>query len=89
MGVFAVIASNDTGPLESIIQSKIAEQDYHKVDPHTWLVSSPGSVVTPKELSDFLGVSSGAAGRVMVLHVTTYYGFHSRETWDWLSVKGV
>lgn len=89
MPVFAIIASGDGPGLGLIIKSKVQQQDYHQVDDDTWLVSAPQNIVTPKELSDFLGISSGAAGRVMILHVTTYFGFHKRDVWDWLSIKGV
>lgn len=89
MAVFAVVTSNAPAELESIITSKMQPQDFHRVDDKTWFVNAPGTIVTPKELSDFLGISQGVAGRVLVLHITTYYGYHAKETWDWLSVKGV
>ncbi|WP_270828941.1 hypothetical protein [Aeromonas sp. QDB20] len=88
MSVFAVITSNEPEKLGALIPAKLAPQDFHKVDDRTWFVNAPGTIVTPKELSDFLGVSQGAAGLVLVLHITTYYGYHSKETWDWLTVKG-
>lgn len=89
MAVFAVITSNAPGQLESIITAKMQPQDVHKVDEKTWFVNAQGPIVTPKELSDFLGVSNGEAGRALVLHITSYYGYHAKETWDWLNVKGV
>lgn len=89
MPVFAVIASNDGPGLGLVISRKIASSDFHQVDDTTWFVSAPSGIVTPKELSDFLDISSGAVGRVLLMHVTSYFGFHKRETWDWLSIKGV
>lgn len=89
MTVFAVIASNDPVALEKKISGNFATQDFHKVDEKTWLVSPPVNIVTAKELVDFLGISSGAAGRVLVLLVSSYYGYHARDTWDWLTAKGV
>jgi len=89
MSVFAVITSNAPEMLEKLIPVRLAPQDYHRVDEHTWFVNAPSAIVTPKELSDFLGVSNGEAGRALILHITSYYGYHAKETWDWLNVKGV
>ncbi|MDL5383423.1 hypothetical protein ACTG2N_07565 [Aeromonas hydrophila] len=88
MAVFAVLASGDPAMLESFIEQKLAPIDYHRVDDRTWFVNN-ANVVTPKEMSDFLDVSTGGAGRVLVLYVTTYYGYHSKDAWDWLAGKGV
>ena len=88
MAVFAVLASGDPAMLESFIAAKLMPIDYHKVDERTWFVHN-ANVVTPKEMSDFLNISTGDAGRVLVLNVTSYYGFHSRDAWDWLTGKGV
>lgn len=89
MAVFAVLASSSSSALDDAILKLIASQDHYRVDDHTWFVNAPQQIVTPKELSDFLGISGGAAGRVLVLHITAYYGYHAKEAWDWLSVKGV
>ena len=59
MAVFAVITSNEPEKLGALIPAKLAPQDFHKVDDRTWFVNAPGTIVTPKELSDFLGVSQG------------------------------
>ncbi|MFC5707577.1 hypothetical protein [Aeromonas eucrenophila] len=89
MAVFAVITSNASDKLGSIIPAKLEPQDFHKVDERTWFVKAPGTIVTPKELSDFLGISQGGVGHALIFHITTYWGYHAKETWDWLSVKGV
>jgi hypothetical protein len=88
MAVFAVLASGDPANLNSAVESKILPQDRYQVDDRTWFISAPQSVVTPKEMSDFLDVSMGSAGRILVLYVTSYYGYHAKEAWDWLSAKG-
>ncbi|EAA8358369.1 hypothetical protein AB0327_003133 [Salmonella enterica] len=87
MGVFAIIASNDKVVADRIAD-KIQPKDFYRADGHVWFVCAPTEVVTTKELSDFLNISSGAAGRVIVMHVTSYYGYHERELWDWLQIKG-
>lgn len=66
MAVFAVITSNAPEKLGSIIPAKLAPQDFHQVDDRTWFVNAPNTIVTPKELSDFLGISQGVAGKGMI-----------------------
>ncbi len=87
MSVFLVLTSDDGEHLTDIITSKISEVDRFNVDEKTWLVSSPDNVVTPKELSDYFDLSDGKVGTVLITLVTSYYGYHSRQMWDWLNVK--
>lgn len=89
MAVFAVVAISDAAKMSVSISRKLQSQDYHKVDESTWLVSPPQHLVTPKEVSDFLDVTNGGAGRAIVLLVSSYYGYHMKNTWDWLVAKGV
>lgn len=88
MSVYIVIASSKPHDLESIITGNIASTDRFKVDLNTWLISPPQGVVTPKELSDFLGISQGGAGQILVSILGAYYGYHNRELWAWISSKG-
>ncbi|WP_410517402.1 hypothetical protein QNH99_05870 [Pantoea allii] len=89
MAVFAVVAIGDTVKMGGSITQKLPPQDYHKVDNSTWFVSAPANLVTPKEVCDFLGITNGLCGWAIVTSITTYYGFHSKNTWDWLTAKGV
>ncbi|MGQ3662024.1 hypothetical protein [Citrobacter braakii] len=89
MAVFAIIASTDGPGLGLLVKQHFQPQDFTQVDGNVWLVDAPKNIVTPKELSDFLGISSGSIGQVMIMHVTSYYGFHKRDIWDWLNIKGV
>lgn len=89
MTVFAVVAISDAAKMGVSITGKLQPQNYHKVDESTWLVTPPEHLVTPKEVSDFLEVTNGGAGRAIVLLVSSYYGYHMKDTWDWLTAKGV
>lgn len=88
MTVYIVIASTQPNDLERIITSNISGRDSFRVDQSTWLISPPANIVTPKELSDFLGLSQGIAGQILVSILGAYYGYHSREMWAWISSKG-
>jgi hypothetical protein len=86
--VYLAIASKKPKEFEEILKSKIPSHDVYKMDTQTWLISPPSNIVTPKELCTFLGISTGAAGHIFMTIVGAYYGYHSKDVWDWLSSKG-
>lgn len=67
--------------------SELADQGLillHKsYEPKAWFVWYAG---TPKELSDAIGLNEGDKGVAIVMSVTSYYGFASRDLWDWLAL---
>lgn len=88
MPVYLAIAATKPKEFEALLKSKIPSHDVYQVDNQTWLISQSSSIVTPKELSDFLGVSSGTCGRIFITILGAYYGYHGKDVWDWLSSKG-
>lgn len=89
VGVFVIVASDDEAKVRDNITNRLQAENYYQLDNKTWFVSSPDGVVTPKDMSDYLTISGGAAGRVLVMNITTYYGYHRKDAWDWLTIKGV
>jgi hypothetical protein len=87
MSLFVVVASSDAEKTGAKLKDKFEPKDMHKADDNTWFVSAPESIVTPKELFDFLGLADGGAGRVLVFMLTSYYGYHFEDTWNWLTAK--
>ncbi|XHF49444.1 MAG: hypothetical protein PIK35_12365 [Enterobacter roggenkampii] len=87
MTIFAINSTNNPLELEKIITTQLPEQDRHKVDANFWFITPPNNLVTPKEVSDFLGVSNGEAGLVVIFLVSSYYGYHNRNVWAWLDAK--
>lgn len=88
MPVYLAIASNKAQEFQRVLQSKIEKQNVHQVDNQTWLIAPQSNIVTPKELCDFLGVSSGAAGQIIITALGPYYGYHTKDIWSWLNSKG-
>jgi hypothetical protein len=88
MAVFAVIAPASDPKLEEAIKDKFAEGDFYKIAPGQFLVYS--STLTTRQASERLGISSGVLGsRAMVLRVTTYAGWHSKDMWEWIAAKTI
>lgn len=86
MQIFAVISqpNPNTDRLAAVIEETFP-QDHLKVSDDVWLVAGEG---TPKEVSDKLGVSNGTNGSAIVVEVGAYFGFASRNIWNWIKVKG-
>ncbi|HGM6897102.1 hypothetical protein I5K96_07950 [Serratia marcescens] len=87
MSLFVVVASSDAEKAEAKLKEKFEPQNLHEADNNTWFVSAPESIVTPKELFDHLEFADGAAGRVLIFMLTSYYGYHFEDTWNWLTAK--
>jgi len=86
MTVFAVIAPEADQKLEKAIKDKFAEGDFYEMSPGQFLVYAPG--LTTRQASEKMGVTGGVLGsRAMVLRVTTYAGWHSKDMWEWIAAK--
>lgn len=87
MSLYVIVASSDAEKAEARIKDKFEPQNILKVDDKTWFVDAPTSIVTPKELFEYIELQDGSGGRVLVFPLTSYYGFHVASTWDWLTAK--
>jgi hypothetical protein len=43
---------------------------------------------TSKELSDILGITSGAVGQAVVVSISGYFGRAQNDVWEWLAQRG-
>ncbi len=43
--------------------------------------------MTQLELGAALNFNNGQFGRVMIMAVNSYYGWHDREMWSWIALK--
>ena len=82
MPVFAVLAGGDNPELGKRIADKFKDNHY-SVFPGQWLVDANETV---KSMADELTLSAGDVGRVLVLKVDSYYGYHDKDLWDWLEL---
>jgi hypothetical protein len=86
MTVFAVIAPAHDSKLEDAVRGKFSEGDFYKIAPGQFFVYAP--TLTTRQVSEKLSISSGIlGGRAMVLRITTYAGWHSKDMWEWIAAK--
>jgi hypothetical protein len=83
MPTFAVIAPGLDPRLEEAIKANFGEADYYKINPQQFIVYSRN--LTTQGVSDALGAAGGNVGRVMVLFVTNFAGWHARDLWEWIT----
>jgi hypothetical protein len=83
MTVFAAIAPTADPRLDAAIKDKFAAGNYYLLAPGQYLVYAPN--FTTQKISDLLEAPLDKVGRVMILRVTDYAGWHSRDMWEWVS----
>jgi len=69
--------------VDAAVDSKIAKEDVHQMEPGKWLISSTSA--TSKELSDNLGLSDSAT--FFVAPLRGYFGRAKPDIWEWLAAK--
>lgn len=80
-----VVAAQDEAKIAPAIQA-IYPSDHIKVWDGLWLVSDESA--TAEQVSDKLGIRNGARGLAIVASINGYYGYASKNVWEWLAVKG-
>jgi hypothetical protein len=84
MSVFAAIAPAADDRLKKAVEAKFGGAGNHyKVADGQYLVYAPN--LTSHQVSVELGAPAGGVGYVMILRVTSYAGWHSRDMWEWIS----
>lgn len=83
MNLHVVLAQNAHSDLDERVKSAFGD-DAKQIAPNQWVVAAD---MTDQGISDKLQVSEGQLGRIMVATMTTYYGWHERDLWGWLSIK--
>ena len=83
MAIYAILAAGGNDALRDRIESLFPDDSYTVADAQ-WLISAD---LTTNQLAEKLEISGGRIGSALVLRVTTYYGWHDPEIWDWLELK--
>ena len=84
MAIFVVLGLGETTALTSNIKNSFPD-DYYEVDQDKWLVSTVGT--TAKDIALKLGMDRTQKISGMVITFGGYYGFASKDIWEWLKAK--
>ena len=84
MTVFAILESSPKAELAGRIKAQFPN-DHYSFAHGKWLVSAK---MTAADLCTSLGVVKDSGfGGTLVVAVSSYYGLHSTEVWDWIKTK--
>ncbi|QSZ59137.1 hypothetical protein [Rhizobium sp. ZX09] len=84
MQIFLVLAETDRADFDEKIRREFGDNS-KRITSGQWLVAAND---TPQGVSTRLGIGNGAFGRVMIAIVTQYWGWHDKEIWSWIGLKG-
>lgn len=84
MFVFAVISNSRSEELQQKLSEVYAIANF-QLSETSWFVADTG--VTPQEVCEKLNVKPGGISGVVVVRVSSYFGFAQSSIWDWLKVK--
>lgn len=83
MNLHLVVAAAASEGLEAVIRAAYPD-DSRQIAPNQWVIAAD---ITDRALCERLGAAEGQFGRIMVATFSTYYGWHDKELWNWLSLK--
>jgi hypothetical protein len=84
MAIYAAITTPDNELLGPAVEAQFPESNFMVADGQ-YLISTPR--LTTNQVSQRLGVPGGALGKVIVMHVANYTGWHSKDMWEWLAAQ--
>jgi hypothetical protein len=83
MAAFIIIPIGNTSDIDAAVAQKFPGDSF-RLPKGEHLVVFDG---TSKELSDRLGISDGQVGSALVVGINGYFGWASKDIWEWLQIK--
>jgi hypothetical protein len=84
MAIFAIMAANETTTFEYRIKAAFPS-NHLKLAAGQWLVSAGN--LTSKEISERLSVEDAGVGFVFVASISSYWGWHPPNVWEWMESR--
>ena len=84
MQVYAVFGVSNPQLMTTILSEKFPN-NYFLAQPDAFFVAATG--VTTRQLGDKLGFDGSQDLAGIVIPVTSYWGRHSTELWEWINLK--
>jgi len=75
------------GQVQSALAEKIESTNFRKIGDCSWIIKS--DALTTKDLSQaiFSKPSEGKGVSHVIVRLESYWGWHDKELWEWLSVE--
>ena len=84
MALFLAVSPEENEALTAAVEQVYPTSNF-KVGPGQYFISAVRTTTT--QVSERLGLPGGGRGRVLVVHVLNYTGWHSKNLWEWLAVQ--
>lgn len=84
MQVFAAFSLTDPGNVRKCANEHYPG-DFYETEQGAFFIATSGE--TTRQVASKVGLGDEPAGTGVVAPVTSYWGRHSRELWEWISVK--
>ena len=87
MAIFVIIPQpnhNNNTPLPAAIMAAYPNKWFALDANAGWLISTKG---TPQEISEKLGITSGANGAAVIVEMASYFGRANPNTWTWIKTN--
>lgn len=84
MTVYAIIAPVYNEQLETAVQQQFPDR-WYKIAPGQYLVSVERT--TSGQIMEKLNVSGGSRGRVLIMRLVNYTGWHAKDMWEWIAAQ--
>ncbi|WP_064712089.1 hypothetical protein [Rhizobium bangladeshense] len=83
MQVYLIVSQSPQQELGAAI-ARTYPNEYRQLAPDQWLVATRS---TPQEVGEALSTHNARYGKVIIALVTQYWGWHEKETWNWIAMK--
>ena len=84
MQVFAAFSLVDLGSVKKSADKHYGG-DYYETEQGALFIATNGE--TTRQVASKIGLGDEPTGTGIVVPVTSYWGRHNRELWEWISVK--
>lgn len=82
MTIYAILSDHSNDNLKARVEEKFPTR--YEISKGQQLVSAEG--MTTEQVAEAIG-KEGEHGRFIVMPVTTYWGWHNQNLWEWLKLN--
>ena len=87
MTTFAISSKGKSPELDQKLKEVYGEDNFHQVDENLRIIISQNDV-SAQDVYNRIFSEGNSFGNFVIFSVTSYFGYHSKSTWEWLKLKG-